>query len=71
MKKSASGVLSLLSCSRTHLYALRAKRPAALLDGPFLTFPVAFGYPGNMAKPIDIEKIWNYSTDPEGKQDTR
>ena len=30
LKKSASGVLGLLSCSRTHLYASRAKSPAAL-----------------------------------------
>ncbi len=35
LKKSASGVLGLLSCSRTHLYALRAKSPVALLDEPF------------------------------------
>ncbi len=30
LKKSASGVHGLLSCSRTHLYAPRAKSPAAL-----------------------------------------
>ncbi|MEE9231942.1 MAG: hypothetical protein V3U07_00660 [Nitrospirales bacterium] len=30
MKKAASGVPGLLSCSRTHLYAPRAKSPAAL-----------------------------------------
>jgi len=35
LKKSASGVLARLSCSRTHLYAPRAKRAAALLDGTF------------------------------------
>ncbi len=32
VEKSTSGVLGLLSCSRTHLYALRAKSPAALHD---------------------------------------
>jgi hypothetical protein len=35
LKKSASGVLAPLSCSRTILYAPRAKVAAALLDGPF------------------------------------
>ena len=32
LKKSASGVLGPLSCSRTAVYAPRAKAPAALLD---------------------------------------
>ncbi|MDX1412263.1 MAG: hypothetical protein R3351_08910, partial [Nitrospirales bacterium] len=32
LKKSASGVLGSLSCSRTPVYAPRAKGPAALLD---------------------------------------
>jgi len=30
LKKAASGVLTILPCSRTHLYAPRAKTPAPL-----------------------------------------
>jgi hypothetical protein len=35
LKKSASGVLAPLSCSRTSLYAPGAKMAAALLGKPF------------------------------------
>jgi len=38
LKKVASSVLALLSCSRTFLYALLAKLAAALLDELFEHF---------------------------------
>ncbi len=60
LKKSASGVLGLLSYSRTHLYAPLVKIAAALLDGLFSTFPISY-LPGV----ADIGKFLNYSTDPK------
>ena len=45
LKKTASGVLGLLSYSRTTVYAPRAKSPAALLD---LTPPIGFAQAGGL-----------------------
>ena len=44
-KKAASCVLGLLACSRTPLYAPRAKSPAALLDGLFEHSPFSLNSP--------------------------
>jgi hypothetical protein len=62
LKKSASGVLPALSCSRTPVYAPRANLAAALLDGPFLNTPFIALDCRAMVPGRESDESFNYST---------
>ena len=66
LKKSASGVLAPLSCSRTHLYAPLAKPAAALLNELFEPFLIVLDWSVIKWSGVKLVKILNYSTVSKG-----